>query len=85
MDTDKHGFRNANCAGARLCPQDQPQRVANSYAFGLSDVLRLVFDTAALREKFFKPGFNSRQFVKFASKNFLSVCICVHPWLIFPV
>ena len=67
MDTDKHGFRNTNGAGARLCPQDQPQRVDSSDAFEFSGVLRLVFDTAALRKQI-------------ASACFPSVCICGHPW-----
>jgi hypothetical protein len=34
--------------GARLCPQGQPQRGNYSAAFGLTGVLRLAFDTAAL-------------------------------------
>jgi hypothetical protein len=38
--------------GARLCPQDQPQRSDSLKTFGLTDVQRLVLDTAALRPKF---------------------------------
>jgi len=35
--------------GARLCPKDQPQLVAVREALGLTTLLRLVCDTAALR------------------------------------
>jgi len=35
--------------GARLRPQGQPQRVAGWNTLEISGVLRLVFDTAALR------------------------------------
>src|ERR1019366_2460613 len=38
--------------GARLCPQGQPQRVTNSETFAFYDLLRLVFDTAALQAHF---------------------------------
>jgi hypothetical protein len=36
-------------AGAWLCPEGQPQRVANGKTLELIDVLRLVCDTAALQ------------------------------------
>jgi hypothetical protein len=42
----------ALCLGARLYPKDQPQRATIRETVGLADVLRLVFDTAAVRPDF---------------------------------
>jgi hypothetical protein len=43
--------------GARLCPEDQPQRVAVREASGPATVLRLVCDTAALHSLRDAEGF----------------------------
>jgi hypothetical protein len=50
MNADERRLGDAYFAGARLCSQDQPHRVKIFEALGLTDVLRLVFDTAALRK-----------------------------------
>jgi hypothetical protein len=49
-----HVFKKSQvlCLGGRLYPKDQPQRATSRETAGLADVLRLVFDTAAVRPDF---------------------------------